>query len=360
LAPRVAGRASANIPPFSGRIVVTDQVDSGQEQALALPTNFYRQLLVCVVLSIVFYGAWAAFSDPRVVWASIVALGWSGWCFILGLSLFNYLLRFGRWHMYLSRLGCRVPAGSNLVAYLAGFGFTTTPGKVGEAVRSIYLKPFGVSYLQSLSAFFVERLVDMISMIVVASLAAYAFENTRWLVGLTFLVTLAFLPMIHSRWLYDFLERRRQAFNSARFRALCEHLISMLRTSADLLRSGPLYSGLLLGLAAWAAEGFALYIVLDRMGADTSVFLAAGIYGVSILAGAVSFVPGGLGGTELVMGSLLMLTGVDAPVAASAVIVCRIATLWFAVVIGLVCVAGLEIGGGGGVADGGGLEENAG
>jgi uncharacterized protein (TIRG00374 family) len=312
---------------------------------LTLPTNFIRQFLVCVVLSIVFYGAWVAFTGAGEVWSSVKLLGWTGWGIILGLSLFNYLLRFVRWDLYLRRLGCHVPVLNNLTAYLAGFGFTTTPGKVGEAVRSVYLKRYGVSYVHSLSAFFVERLVDMISMIVVASLAAYAFESTRWLVGLTFIVTIALLPLVHSEWFYEFLERRRQAFKSIQLRSLGEHLLELLKTSSDLLRSGPLYAGLFLGLLAWAAEGLALYVVLDRMGADTTLLLAAGIYGVSILAGAVSFVPGGLGGTELVMGSLLMLTGVDAPVAASAVIVCRLATLWFAVVIGLVCVVGQEIGG---------------
>ena len=312
---------------------------------MALPANFIRQFLVCVVLSIVFYGVWVAFSGAGEVWSSVVLLGWSGWAIILGLSLFNYLLRFLRWDFYLRRLGCNVPVFSNLLAYLAGFGFTTTPGKVGEAVRSVYLKRFNVTYVQSLSAFFVERLVDMISMVIVASLAAYAFESTRWLVGLTFIVVIALLPLVHSEWFYEFLERRRQAFHSLRLRSIGEQLLSMLRTSADLLRSGPLYAGLLLGLIAWVAEGIALYVVLDRMGADTPLILAAGIYGVSILAGAVSFVPGGLGGTELVMGSLLILTGVDAPVAASAVIVCRIATLWFAVALGLVCVVGQEVGG---------------
>ena len=124
-----------------------------------------------------------------------------------------------------------------------------------------------------------------------------------------------------------------------------EHLLSMLRSSAGLLRSGPLYVGLFLGLLAWAAEGYGLYIVLERMGADVPIYLAAGIYGVSVLAGAVSFVPGGLGGTELVMRSLLIVAGVDAPVAVSAVIICRLATLWFAVAIGLVAVVGIEIGG---------------
>jgi len=312
---------------------------------LALPANFIRQLLIVVILSAVLLGAMAAFGDVDEVLVSVRSLGFTGWVIILGLSLSNYLLRFIRWDYYLRNLGYRVPLLANLSIYLAGFGFTTTPGKAGEVVRTVYLKPFGVSYIHGLSAFFVERLVDMISMIIVASLAAYAFESTRWLVGLTLIVTLAFLPMVHSKLVYDFLERRRQDFRSLRIRSLGEHLLSMLRSSADLLRSGPLYIGLLLGLLAWAAEGYGLYFLLERMGADTPLYLAAGIYGVSVLAGVVSFVPGGLGGTELVMGSLLILTGVDAPIAVSAVIICRIATLWFAVAIGLVFVVGIEAGG---------------
>lgn len=310
---------------------------------MALPANFVRQFLVCVVLSIVFYGAWAAIGGIQDVWTSIKALGWSGWAIILGLSLANYLLRFVRWDYYLRQLGHTVPLLANLSVYLAGFGFTTTPAKVGEAVRTIYLKPYKVTYVDGLAAFFVERLVDMIAMIIVASLAAFAFASTRWLVGLTLLVTLAFIPLIHSEKFVAFLDRQRLNLKSDRFRSMGAHLLGMMRSSAGLLRSGPLYVGLALGLLAWLAEGYALYIVLDRLGADLPIFLAAGIYGVSVLAGAVSFVPGGLGGTELVMGSLLVLAGVDAATSVSAVIICRIATLWFAVALGLVFVVGVEL-----------------
>jgi len=105
-----------------------------------------------------------------------------------------------------------------------------------------------------------------------------------------------------------------------------------------------LYLGLVLGLLAWAAEGYGLYLVLGWLGAETPLTLALGIYGVAVLAGAVSFVPGGLGGTELVMTTLLVLTGVDAAMAISAVIICRLATLWFAVALGLLFVAGIELG----------------
>ncbi len=310
---------------------------------MALPKNFIRQFVIFLALSVVGYGAWVAYSGAGEVWSAITQLGWDGWAIVLGLSLLNYVLRFVRWDIYLKRLGCKVPHAWNFLAYIAGFGFTASPGKVGEAVRSVYLKRFNVSYVQSLSAFFVERLVDMLSMIIVASLAAYAFENTRWLVAVTFIVTIALLPLVHSQWLYDFLDRRRRNLASERLKSMGEHLLELLRTSADLLKSAPLYAGLLLGLVAWFAEGLGLYIVLERMGADIPLLVVAGIYGVAVLAGAVSFVPGGLGGTELVMGSLLVLSGADAAVAASAVIVCRLATLWFAVVLGLTCVVGMEV-----------------
>lgn len=307
-----------------------------------MPDNVVRKLIVCIVLSAAFYGAMAVFGDIDEVLAAAGAIGWAGWAIILGLSLFNYALRYLRWDYYLRYLGCRVPLMTNLAAYLAGFGLTTTPGKAGEAIRSVYLKPHGVGYMQSLAAFFVERFSDMLAMIVVASLAAYAFADMRWLVGATLLVTLAFVPLVHSRRLPVWLEHRAEQTDSEKLAGGIRHLVSTLGASSRLLRSAPLYSGLALGLIAWFAEGYALYVVLDGMGADVPILLAAGIYGISIIAGVVSFVPGGLGGTELVMGSLLVLSGVDAPLAVSAVIICRVATLWFAVAIGLVFLTALE------------------
>ena len=107
---------------------------------MALPANFIRQFVIVIVLSAAFYGAWAAYGGIGELWASVKLLGWTGWAIILGLSLANYLIRFVRWEIYLRQLGNRVPFLANLSVYLAGFGFTTTPGKVGEAVRTVYLK----------------------------------------------------------------------------------------------------------------------------------------------------------------------------------------------------------------------------
>jgi uncharacterized protein (TIRG00374 family) len=261
------------------------------------------------------------------------------------LSLLNYLLRFARWQTYLNSLGCAVPAWPNCRFYLAGFAFTATPGKVGEAVRSLYLKRFNVNYADSIAAFFVERLVDIVSMVLLSLLAAYMFDEWRWLIAVLSVVLILLLPVIRSHWLAEVIEAL--AARSEKMRAMAGHLLQLLRSSRVLLSSVNLYGGLIIGVLAWAAEGLALYIVIQMLGFDISVPLAVGIYAVSILVGALSFVPGGLGGTEVVMGGLLVLVGVDEPVAVSAVLICRIATLWFAVAIGLVAALELELGNGG-------------
>jgi len=314
---------------------------------VTLSQKLIRNLALAVIASIAFYGVWVVVAGPGDVWLEIKRLGWLGWAMILGLSLFNYLLRFARWQMYLNRLGHKVPAWPNLRFYLAGFAFTATPGKVGEAVRSLYLNRYQVRYADSLAAFFVERLVDVVSMVLLSLLAAYVFEEWRWIIIFASMVLIALLPLIRSPWLHRTLDNLRLKFASDRVRKTGEHLLSLLRSSGVLLRSGPLYGGLFLGTVAWAAEGLALYVVVQMLGFDISLPLAVGIYGVAILAGALSFVPGGLGGTEIVMGALLMLAGVSEPIAVSSVLICRVATLWFAVLIGLLAALELELRNGG-------------
>jgi uncharacterized protein (TIRG00374 family) len=69
---------------------------------------------------------------------------------------------------------------------------------------------------------------------------------------------------------------------------------------------------------------------------DLDVLQAIGIYGISMLAGAISFLPGGLGGAEAAMMALLTAGGATIATAALATVICRVVTLWFAVFIGVV------------------------
>jgi len=75
------------------------------------------------------------------------------------------------------------------------------------------------------------------------------------------------------------------------------------------------------------------------LGLDVAITFGVLVYSISALAGAMSFMPGGLGSTEAVMVGLLLWKGVPAPEAVAATVLIRLTTLWFAVVLGVVALA---------------------
>ncbi len=302
-----------------------------------------RPLLWSTLAAVAIYGGFVIVGDLNAVGAPAARLGVVGWAIILGLSLFNYGLRFVRWEIYLGYLECRIPTRLSLAYYIGGFAFTTTPGKAGEAVRSLYLKRHGVAYVHSLAAFFTERLVDLVAMVLLALVAALTFPAYQWPVLVVTVLVIAVLPLIRSKSLHVFLERCLADLPSGKVRSMGARLLDLLRSASTLLRSGPLYTGVALAFIAWGAEGVAFYVILEALGVDTSVGLAVGIYSVSVLAGALSFIPGGLGSTEAVMVLLLKLVDADTATAVAATLICRLATLWFAVIIGGIILAVLEI-----------------
>lgn len=87
-----------------------------------------------------------------------------------------------------------------------------------------------------------------------------------------------------------------------------------------------------------------MYLIADSLRIGISLATGVGIYAIAVLAaGALSFLPGGLGGTEAVMGVLLIAFGTDSATAVAITLLCRIATLWFAVALGGVAVGILSI-----------------
>jgi uncharacterized protein (TIRG00374 family) len=305
-------------------------------------------LIVSIAISIVGYIAFVRWSGSEETFAAMGRLGFALWIPVLALSLANYLTRYYRWNRYLTKLHpIAIPMPTHILIYFSGFALTTTPGKAGEAVRGVLLKRyFQVGYTQSLSAFFVERLMDLLSVLTIVAATAPAFlgERWRWPVFFVLGLGLLLLPLLHNRNLLAWSTRQARTL-PRRLRNLARHLLALLQSSSVLLQGRLLYQGLGLGLIAWLCEGIALYIILQGMDADVSLTVAIGIYAVSTLIGAISLVPGGLGGTEISMVAMLVATGTDNATAAGATLICRIASLWFAVLLGMLAAVYLGLSG---------------
>jgi uncharacterized protein (TIRG00374 family) len=101
----------------------------------------------------------------------------------------------------------------------------------------------------------------------------------------------------------------------------------------------PIYAATLgLALIGWLAECGAFYWLLSELGAGTGLLEAIFIFAFAVLVGALTMLPGGLGGTEATMFALLTLTGTEAEVALAATAIIRVTTLWFAVVLGFIAL----------------------
>lgn len=111
--------------------------------------------------------------------AAVSALPGLLWVQVVALSLLSYLLRFARRHHFINALGHKVPILRNLEIYVAAFVLTLTPGKAGETIRSVYLHPYSVSYPHSIGAFVSERLLDLVAVGALASLAVSMFPEQR-------------------------------------------------------------------------------------------------------------------------------------------------------------------------------------
>jgi uncharacterized protein (TIRG00374 family) len=310
---------------------------------LTLSPKLIRQVIIWLVVGVGLYGGIVVFSGYTDVKAALSAMGINGWLTILGLSSLNFLIRFLRWHMYIRALDCRVPWFKNLQYFIAGFAFTSTPAKAGEAVRSVYLKRYNVKYSDSLAALFVERLTDLLAVVLFALAAALAFENWRWLVYAAGIGTLTILPLVRSQAIRKKLSTLAERNGATRLGTGLNHLVALLKSSAALLKAGPLYGGMFLSVVGAGLVCTIMYVVLQGLGVTISPDLAVGIYATGILAGALSFLPGGIGSAEAVMIGLLVLAGVDTVMAASAVLICRIAALWYSVALGLLTVITIEL-----------------
>jgi uncharacterized protein (TIRG00374 family) len=295
----------------------------------------FRALLLIVLLSACGYLAFSLWAGWHEVVAALVRVGFTGTAIALSLSLVNYGMRFVRWQRFLALLGHHVHTPESLRIYIAGFGLTILPGKVGETIRSVFLKHHGVSYPESLAAFFSDQFSNLISILVLIGLGLWAYPQYQPMVmALLVVIVIGLLVLQQTAWLRAIENFALQRL-PARLGKLVGHAIEIVLHSGRCFSLPMLLYGMVLGIGAWGAEGVAFYYVVNQLDGGISLQTALFIYSFAMVVGALSFFPGGLGGMEATMVALLILNHVAQPQAVAATVLIRLATLWFAVGLGI-------------------------
>lgn len=287
---------------------------------------------VCAYLGLAMWTGWSSIS------ASATRIGALGMAVALGLVLLNFGLRYLRWTLFLRAMQHRLPVWPSIRIYFSGFALTTTPGRVGETLRSVLLKPWGVAYPQSLAAFFSERLTDLAVLVLLTLLAASWAGVTGFPIQLSLLILGLAVLALSNRKILEVLQHRSGQAAQRWVRPL-RHLCSILLHARRCFSLRLLLLCAAISVPAWLAQALALYLVLYWLGMPVSLPFAVFMFAASLLAGAATLMPGGLGGVEAAMVGFLVWKGVAPAEALAATILFRVATLWLAVGLGALALA---------------------
>lgn len=300
--------------------------------------KFTNQFIIIIVVTVGFYGIFLAFSDFNTISNKILDFKIIYIPIIVGLVTLSWIPLYIRWNLLLKNLGIYVPAKKNFEIYLAGFALAITPAKLGELIRSQLLKEnFGVPRTKTVPVVLVEKLYNLGGATIISISVLWIFsEATYAIIGGAILLIALFL-LISSKKLFNKLNN---FCNKSKFIAKYTLNIS---DSYDAIRNSlwgkiTLYA-LLLSISYWFIISLAIYYILLAFSITDIGYLNALVtYTASLILGAVSFIPSGIGIVEGSLVGLFSLQGITISTAIVISIVIRLFTLWYTVAVGFVAL----------------------
>ncbi len=301
-------------------------------------SNPLKKMIWSVILAIAVYTAIVFLSDAKEVGSALSGISLYWIPLFLLLSLLNYLLRFFKWQYFLGRIDVHIPWRESLAVFIAGFSMTVSPGKLGELLKCFLLKDSrNIPVSRTSPVVVAERITDLISMIFIAIIGLILVQHRGAMIAIGAGIVFVLSIMIFLLWekAFGFLTNllcriktvAKHRDNFEKFHRNCSSLLDL----KSLLISVPL------GILSWGSEALVLCLVSMSLGIEPglSVGLALLAHSAGTIAGAVSMIPGGLGLTEITIGAIL-ISVMPEPDAAVTTIIMRFATLWFAVLLGVI------------------------
>jgi uncharacterized protein (TIRG00374 family) len=233
--------------------------------------------------------------------------------------------------------------------YLSGFALSVTPGKLGEVFKSWLIKRLvGTPIHTSAPIVIAERFTDLLAYLILIALGGIAsYPEFQWVFWLTLALCGVGLALSGSRTFARLTARLLK--RTPYLWRLSERVEVSFESTRTLLAPREIIVPTLISVVGWGLECTGFWIIANELGDVHVPYLAAVFaYALGAVAGAVLIIfPGGLGMTEFSIGKLLReqysAAGVALELArtqaTAVVLLTRLCTLWFAVVIGLIATS---------------------
>ena len=300
--------------------------------------KFDNRIIWVVIASVGLYGVFLFFSDFNIISKQISNFKYEFLPLILLLVSISWTPLLVRWQILLKKNDINIPIKKSFLLFLCGMSMSITPGHVGELIKSQLIKTiYNIPRTKTAPIIFVEKFYDLTGAIIasIIGIIILGMDASLILISVSILIVIIFL--IYYRPIFEFILKR--VTKTKFFSKYSENLSD----SYEIVRNSttPQISSISFGLSVlyWIIISVAVHFILLSFGIESiSILKTISIYSSSVIIGAISFIPGGLGITEGSLIGLFSLEGIDISLALILSVMIRILTMWYSVSIGFICL----------------------
>ncbi len=309
-----------------------------------------QRLIAFVIFSVVVFAAVGLYGQLDEVILALSSIDW--WIVLpamMALSFFNYVIRYVKWQYYLNRIDVHLSHTDSFSVFLAGFTLTTTPGKIGEAIKGFFIREIdGTPVAKTVPVVVSERVTDLLALVLLAMMGFGIGINTGdQLLTVLLLggVVLVGAIVLSQKTFYQKILSRLTSFGP--LKRFQDSVDDIEYTMTQTLGPKPLVVSTTISIPGWFMECIELWLLLSLLSGaglpsltTTSLVLllqTTFVHSTASIIGAISFLPGGVGTYEITSVVLItFLLGIPVALASAATILIRVVTLWFSVIVGFV------------------------
>ena len=303
-----------------------------------------KPLILSILAMVIIYFIFAVYSNIGEVAKSLVAMN----LILLPLILLSFtiavVIKGIRQYYLLKYNDIRISFKENLIVYIAGLSLIFTPGGIGGMVKVKLLKDsHQVSIKKTAAVVIMELYHEFFSWVTLIIVTLFFYNYIEAKIALIFGIVILVAIYMNFRY-HRFLEIFKKLVTKLKF------LQKMLEGDEDTRKSLYVLTQPSLMVKIWIItcistifEAIAIYLIFLSLGVkQLSIILQLQVYYTALLFGQITFLPNGIGLTDVSLIGMLVARKLDLALATSVVLLIRIIGIWFKTGIGLVALKSLQ------------------
>ncbi len=295
-----------------------------------------NRIILILVAAIGIYAIFLFMSDYNIISEKISNFKIGYLPLILFLVTASWCPVFIKWHFLLKNCEIDISLTKNIAVFLSGLAFDITPGKLGALMKSQILKTsFDIPRTKTIPIVLVEKVYDLIGAILASIIGIIILGMDTYLIIIAISVLIMIFFFMYYRPASELFFKR---ITKTKFLSkYVENISEFDKTVKKSTNVKVATICILLAVGYWFIVSAAVYYTLLGFDVNTLDYLKVlSIYATSILVGAVSFIPGGIGITEGTLVGLFTIEGIGVSTALILSVMIRIFVLWYSVSIGFI------------------------